>query len=362
MITKINKIKNLGIFKDYSVSNDIPDFKRFNLIYGLNASGKTTFSEIFTMFNGYRLEGFHDVEYKFVAEQQSYSQSELYDKNIRVFNKRYISENVDVVEGTANSIIILGKQNIELNEKIEQDEQILGGKKRELELKEKELSDKEREKNGKFTDVARTISEGISGVSARTYNKKNAENAYRLLGRKQILSNEEKLSHSETLRQEQKEVLTLIDENISDNLDEIVESSKALLGKTVETMVNERLKDHPDISKWVEEGIDLHKRHESNNCEFCDQPLPGNRIPDLLSYFNAADKSLKRDIDSMLSKIRALCSEISELKIMDKANLYSDFQEEYVVVIDDIAIRKGELLSKLASLVKEVDIKKQRPL
>ena len=175
-----------------------------------------------------------------------------------------------------------------------------------------------------------------------------------------MLSDEEKLSHSDTLRQEQKEMLPLIDGNVLAGLDEIIEDSKILLEKTVEAAVNERLKENSDISKWVEEGIYLHKRHESDNCEFCDQPLPENRIPDLLSYFNDADKSLKRDIDSMLSQIRSLCSKISELKIMDKANLYSNFQEEYVVVTGDITTHKGKLLSKLANLEKEVGIKKQK--
>ena len=128
MITKINRIKNLGIFNDYSARNDIPEFKQFNLIYGWNASGKTTFSDLFIMLNGCKLEDFPDVEYKFMADQKNYSQTEPYDKNIRVFNKRYISKNVDVVEGTANAIIILGKEDIQLNETIKQDEKILGSR------------------------------------------------------------------------------------------------------------------------------------------------------------------------------------------------------------------------------------------
>ena len=369
MITKINKIKNLGIFKDCPENNDIPEFKQFNLIYGWNASGKTTFSDLFTMFNGCKLEDFPDVEYKFMADQENYSETKLYDKNIRTFNERYISENVNVVEGTAKSIIMIGKEDIQLNETIKQDEKILygesgkndnAGKIKELESKEKELSQKEREKSKQFTDVARTISVERIGTSVKNYDKRNAESAHNSLSRKQILSDEEKLSHSDTLRQEQKEMLPLIDENVLDGLNQIIEDSKILLEKTVETAVNERLKEHSDISKWVEEGIALHKQYKSDNCEFCDQPLPENRIPSLLSYFNDADRSFKRDIDSVLSRIRALCSQIRELKVTDKASLYSEFQEKYVEATNNITTHKNELLSKLENLEKEVDIKKQK--
>ena len=48
MITKITKLKNFGIFHDFSWNKDIPEFKRFNLIYGWNRSGKTLLSRIFT--------------------------------------------------------------------------------------------------------------------------------------------------------------------------------------------------------------------------------------------------------------------------------------------------------------------------
>ena len=46
MITKINKIKDFGVFKNFS-GNTLPEFQVFNLIYGWNYSGKTTLSRVF---------------------------------------------------------------------------------------------------------------------------------------------------------------------------------------------------------------------------------------------------------------------------------------------------------------------------
>ncbi len=46
MITKINKIKGFGIFKNFN-GGTLPEFKTFNLIYGWNYSGKMTLSRVF---------------------------------------------------------------------------------------------------------------------------------------------------------------------------------------------------------------------------------------------------------------------------------------------------------------------------
>ena len=48
MITKAPKLRNFGIFQDLIWKADIPEFKRFNLIYGWNRSGKTTMSRCFS--------------------------------------------------------------------------------------------------------------------------------------------------------------------------------------------------------------------------------------------------------------------------------------------------------------------------
>ena len=46
MITRIKKLKNFGIFRDYN-GDSIQTFGKFNLIYGWNGSGKSTLSKLF---------------------------------------------------------------------------------------------------------------------------------------------------------------------------------------------------------------------------------------------------------------------------------------------------------------------------
>ena len=47
----------------------------------------------------------------------------------------------------------------------------------------------------------------------------------------------------------------------------------------------ERLKDNPDISVWVQNGINIHQKHNSLSCEFCNQTLPEGKINTLEFHF-----------------------------------------------------------------------------
>jgi wobble nucleotide-excising tRNase len=47
MISKINRIKDCGIFSDYKNDPQLLDFKKYNLFYGWNGSGKSTLSRLF---------------------------------------------------------------------------------------------------------------------------------------------------------------------------------------------------------------------------------------------------------------------------------------------------------------------------
>ena len=355
MIEKINTIQKLGIFEDYSVDGNLENFAKFNLIYGWNGSGKTTFSELFKAFKSGELEEFPDLKYTITCSGNNYSNTQAYDKNIHVFNQKYVADNVNVVSGNIKPIFMLGKVNLDLLGIIQKDEEKLSDRRRALGIKNQELINKQKGKNNSFTDVARII----SGVLVRNYNKNNAEKAFDELESKKVLSQELIQEHLTTLKQQEKQQLTPIETTTTKALKGIINDSKNILSKTVEIVVIDRLKNNPNISKWVEEGIHLHKETDLNNCEFCNQQLPVDRIPQLLSYFNDADKSLKMDIESLLERTRIIYSLISKLSFMDEANLYDEFQEDYKEEVENLKTYKAQLLDKVEKLGKEITDKKQ---
>ncbi|MBI4652112.1 AAA family ATPase [Candidatus Desantisbacteria bacterium] len=357
MINKISKIKNLGIFDSYQWNSNLPDFKRFNLIYGWNGSGKTTLSQLFASFPNGKSETYAELEYKIQTSDGDLTHGNTFNKQIRVFNQDYISENIDILAGKAKPIFILGKENKELVEAIKNDEKILHGdpekkddigKLKKLEQKKNEIDQKEVEKGKCFTDIAKIISSNTSGVSARNYRKNNAEQAFAKLQTKQLQSEEKINNYLLTLKQIEKPVLNeIIINNIKEKVKSIILKSKILLKRTVETVIIERLKKNVNISKWVEQGLELHIIEKSTNCEFCNQPLPKERISDLLAFFNDADKKLKDEIDILLSEIDELYDTIKNLNIFDKANLYDELQENYLLKTSNFNICKTDLLNSI---------------
>lgn len=371
MIKKIVKIKNLGIFGDYQCDSNLPEFKRYNLIYGWNGSGKTTLSHIFTTFETGKSEIYPDLEFKVKTDQQGdITQDNPYNKRIRVFNEDYIAENIDISSCKAKPILILGKENKELAETIRRDEKILFGdpekdgdlgKIKELELKNKELDQAGKQKGALFTNVAKIISTNTSGVIARNYRKNNAEESFSKLSCKHILTDEEIHKYSSTLKQQEKPIITELElGDITEKLTKFIYDAKLLLESTVETIVIDRLKENPDISLWVEQGLVLHTAKNSLSCEFCNQPLPATRITELLAYFNDADKKLKDNLDILLSDINQIYATVEKISFVDKANLYDELQSQYLIHTDEFSVRKIELLASINLIKQEVENKKTK--
>ncbi|MCD4808265.1 MAG: AAA family ATPase, partial [Methanosarcinales archaeon] len=348
--------------------SNLPEFKRFNLIYGWNGSGKTTLSQLFASFETDKSEIYPKLEYKIQTDGGDFTQKNIFDKKIRVFNQDYISENIEILSGKAKPIFILGKENKALADTIKQDEKILYGdrekkgdigKIKELDQKKKELERKKKEKGKHFTDVAKIISTNTSGVSARNYRKNNAEQAFSRLKSKQILSEEEINKFSLTLKQQESPILNELSiGDINENVNAIILNAKSLLQSTVETAIIERLKENPDISKWVEQGMALHTAKSPSNCEFCNQPLPPKRISELLAYFNDADKKLKDDIDILIHEIEQLCGTMKTLNVLDKANLYAELQNDYFLKAEIFIKYKIELLENISIFRKQIENKR----
>jgi wobble nucleotide-excising tRNase len=368
MISKIDKIQYLGIFSDYQWQKDLPEFKRFNLIYGWNGSGKTTLSQLFPILEKGESFNFPNLKYKICTTDGDFTQNMEYRKKIRVFNRDYVEDNIDISLGKAKPIFILGKENKVLAEAIKNDEKILYGdsskkgdygRVKELELKSIELEKKINEKGKYFSDVAKIISTNTSGVIARNYRKNNAEQAFSKLKGKKLLSENAIQTNSLTLKQLEKPLLIELDINyINERVDKIVIDANLLLTSTVEAIVIKRLKDNPDISEWVEEGLKLHTLNKSKNCEFCDQPIPSNRLSNLMAHFNDADKKLKDEIDSLINKIDQLYEVINNIAGVDKANLYDELQDHYSMVLNKFTIEKIKFLKNIITLKEDVEKKK----
>ena len=126
MIKSIIKIKNCPSFVDFKPEADLPEFSKYNLFYGWNGSGKTSFSRILKSFElgqGFFNDPEKPAEFEFKLDDgTAISHENLSNfKHIRVFNKDFI-DNTVFYDNRPKPIFFLGKESKEDKEKITQAE------------------------------------------------------------------------------------------------------------------------------------------------------------------------------------------------------------------------------------------------
>ncbi len=369
MIKRINKIKKFGIFEDFKWDSSMPEFKQFNLIYGWNGCGKTTLTRLFYALSNLENTEYPDAEFEVQDDKSNkYKLQDRYPHKIRIFNQDYVNKNIKLLEGKAEGIFILGEENQELVEQIEKDEAKLTKVHTEVKECKDNMAGLQKTRGSKFTEIAKTISVGTKGSLIRNYTKTHAEKAFQKMRGKAELSEEDLNRHLQTVVQDVKPEISEIKlpksadnrEKFEVALASIQTEIKSLLGKTVEAIVIERLKDNADISNWVETGMQIHKEHDSKSCEFCGNNVAENRLKDLSNHFNDADQKLKGEIDTLLERLRSLYRGLESVNAPDVANFYKELEDSYRNEFGSFTLEKTKILSAIAEVGKELESKKTK--
>jgi wobble nucleotide-excising tRNase len=359
MIKKIKKIKNLGIFNDYTCCSNLPEFKRYNLFYGWNGSGKSTLSNLFSSFNDGKNLEYDNLEYEMVCyDNNTIKQNELFSTKIRVFNENYIKDNIGIIDSKFKSIFILGAENKKLADEISEDEEQLKKLKKEKNDLEQKVETLENNKGKKFTEVAKLIGSNFVGSATRNYRKPDAEKDYEKLESKKILKYEEVSKLQIILRQEQKELVNEIE--YSFNLDKEYHKTIELCKKTVKSKIISDLKENIEISDWVEKGIELNQKFPSKTCKFCNNELSNDRINDLIEHFNKADQELKNEIDTKIEELKNRIKELEEINVPDKIYLYNEFHTIYNSNLISFNKEKINIKFEISSLIETLESKKSK--
>lgn len=352
VITRIKRIRNLGLFTKFDWSDDLEDFRRFNLIYGWNGCGKTTLSKLFAALELGRSPEFDDLEYEVVTASRSWKQVESCTEMIRVFNRDYVVANVESIGGP-NAIFILGEENKQLSDQIESDQEELSRRSSALAVTKTEIQ-RLRDRRGEiFTDVARTISQNVSGESTRNYRRPNAETDFQKITEKSILEEDALMACRATIGQKQLGSLPklLVPPNFDSQLREIEIEVKKILGTVISAVPIQRLTENQDIADWVEKGVEIHQKHESETCEYCANKISPDRTAELEAHFNAADAKLKGEITDQISVVNDRMETVRNLKVRESSNLYDELQAGYETTAAELVEAQSELLAQLEVVV-----------
>jgi len=382
VIKKILKIKNFGIFKDFSWSANLDEFKKFNLLYGWNGSGKTTLSKLFTELEKKSdlnlLKNLSNYEFSFTIDNSininegNYATNSL---NVFVFNEIFKEKNIDW-DKTIKSILLISNELITEKTDLDKKKGELGNENKQdtvLGKIKKLTSDNDgiqKDIDDFYSKSAKKIKEEFKVIDTSdtyyfNYDKRKFQNFINN-NLHEVQNNTPKLDTptidklKESIKPNILNKIELNLKNIEFNwLEKIYQKVLDVLKTSLVVKEVERLKEHPQIGKWVEEGINIHKFYNSSKCEFCNQELPTELLQELERHFSDEFKKLKEKIQTAIIWLpqQKISYEIFENEI----ELYPEFQDEFKNIKKDVK-NSIETINKLFDIwLKSLEQKKDNP-
>lgn len=306
MIKRLETIKGFGVFRDFVWDAKLPEFRRCNLIYGWNYSGKTTLSRVFVTLEQKKLIAEHPgASFRVLLEDGSHVSSMSLSSSpvVRVFNRDYVNRNFRE-EHSAPAIFILGEANAAVATRLKH---LASRRDRVASVADCYSSgvqvmqaDLDKSATDKARDVRNAL--GDPNFDRTKLNQRIADT--RANPGAHILKDEVVQTRLWTLKSgDQFGPLSLISEAVPD-FAALAEWVQRLLGQTVSSRTLARLKQNPALESWVYAGLGLHEG--SATCEFCNAPLTDARHQELLGHFSEEYKSLIKAVEAAISTIRAI--------------------------------------------------------
>jgi len=374
-IQRIYRLRDCGIFRDFTWPNDLLDFGRFNVIYGWNGTGKTTLSRLFRDLglrrkptNGQVIIRISGASRGWDIRGEEFPQQTL---QVRVFNRDFVNEIVFPVERKElPPIFVFGKESVEKQKEVERLKIELAAKEGELTAAHQSKERAEKDLDKYCISRATVIREALRSSGANRYNnydkrdyKNDANNmaasgdanASRLTDvERQKLINRHQATPKPQLGEWPYRLPAL---------DELANAAAELLRTTVVTATIESLRNDAELSEWTREGLHLHKKREVNTCLFCEQPLPADRLAMLEAHFSAEYERFMQRLDEQIKKLKVVKKEALdfERKLPRRGELYEDLSNEYETAERSLRQTLQSVQQFLEELIRTLNDKRNKP-
>ena len=369
-LTRISKIKNYRIFRDFSWPADLHDFGRFNIIYGLNGAGKTTLS---TLLSQVQLkQPVSDGNVELVFGDRAVSGADLGNvpvPDIRVFNRDFVDRAVFESAGKQlPPVYYFGEDSVEKQRRIvelTEDRDALR-KEQAVKVAASVLASQARETY--CTDRARGIRNLLTTSGGGPYNNYDARpfkaDLLRLAAfetRPIKLTEAGRDAHLKTRESRLRPFLPHVTIDFP-NFISLKTRTEAILGTSVISSLLAELTDDQAVASWVGQGLGLHKGdYLTNICRFCDQPLQTDRVAQLESHFNDEFNKLKQKINSLIGDVDQAITFEAILVPPAKELLYEALQVEYSVALKELSSHSKVLKDSLLTLRQALIAKQNDP-
>ena len=339
-IKNIKTLKEFGIFQNHT-NPKAENFGKYNLFYGWNGSGKSTLSGVFRCIeNKAHSVRFPSSEFtitldgKATLTQANIAESEL---NVYTFNQDFIDENI-AWSSVAKSILLVDKEKIGEREKLEE---LKKKKKSDSEVHSKETEEIKKLDTAvsKFgTNSARHMKTSLQSIDTTdsyylNYDKRKfeafiTENLEATKADDPLLDEEQIIELTNAAKPDLKSTITFTQQAINqDTFSKAKDRLEDLLKTSVVSETIQRLVEYGDIKSWVETGLELHKRHDTKECEFCGNTITEARTKQLEAHFNDDYKAFQ---DRLVRADSWLSGQYIQFPALPSASdFYEEFKNEY---------------------------------
>lgn len=364
-IDNIQRMAELGVFRDFRWPVDLPHFTKYNLIYGWNGSGKTTISRLFR-----NLEAKHNPDEGSAVvtiDGVTFRSDNFQNANvvIKVFNHEFVTANVHRSDGgNIPPIFVLGettaRQQQELRDKQRRRQLVT----EQLTESERILSNAQRDFDRHTRTTARLIKDRLRSNAYPNYNNydKNdyiaridsmlqSENPSELiLDESQVIAKSEQFTstHLDTIDLIRMPNMSLTTHN---------RTVEDLLQQTVVSNTIDSLQNDPDLAAWTRLGLNLHEERNTDTCLFCGQSLPQDCLTKLHAHFNDAYEQLIDALNSEIRDLHRLVSNLDAVELPDANRLYPNVRQRYQLVRQDLEAAINRISELIALTVTELQSK-----
>jgi len=381
MINQID-IANFGSFSGLTWKKSVKDggntvknFKRLNILYGRNYSGKTTLSRIFRALETKRIPlNYAASSFTVYGEKGDVTHTSIdaHGYDVRVYNRDFVSDNlsflVNQISGEIKTFAIVGEKNKEIEDAIAAIEAELGSVETKAGLRfglEGKKKERDRAKSNHKT-ASDSIEEKLR-THANDKIKKNREygnSVYNIESIKRDIAATKKAEFKPLSVEEQAVKLSLLKQEalsditssvkISLKIESIKKTAEDLLTKSITpTQPIQELLNDSVLQLWAKQGIPLHKG-KRDTCAFCRQNLPHDIWQVLDSHFSKESSDLESSINSCLTSITTAIDAIPEFVTLTGDRFYSEekaaFELSKKALDDELAAYKRDLEALQAAL------------
>lgn len=337
MVTRVSRLRDCGVFRDFAWPNDLHDFARFNLLYGWNGSGKTTLSRLFRYLEGRRSPEAGQATFSINAQDVRGDDFAQVMLPIRVFNRDFMMDSVfPVAGGDVPPIFVVGKESVEKQKEADRLKASRSEAQAKLESARSRRQGDERALDRFCVDRARVIKDTLRSSGSNPYNNYDKSNfqdraqkmdadgdpaTYRLSN----ADREKLLAQHQATPKPKVQALAYRQPTLKSLADGVAD----LLSTTVVSAAIQSLRDDSALSAWARQGLGLHQERHAVKCLFCEQTIPKDRLAALEAHFNAEYEQFMKKLDEMIAQIQAASRAADELALPNSAQLYDDLAAEH---------------------------------